>query len=87
MTRRLTLWVSTLAEIVLLSVADTEDVVSYELNAKNGDSTDKTELDGGKGEVSSLESVGKGDPGQVSDREHESESVGRNVHLGEDGGL
>ena len=37
-----------------------------------------------EGEVSSLKRVGEGYPGEITDSEHEAESVGRNVHRGQD---
>lgn len=79
--------VSPVAELVLFRVGFTEDVVSDEVDADNGSSAGDAEADGAEGEVARLETVDKGHPDQVANREHETKAIGGDVHGGEDGRL
>lgn len=84
---KLTLWVVTLSELVLLNVADTEDVVAKQLKSCDTSSASETEVNLVESEVASLETIGEGHPCQVTDGEHEAETIGCDVHGCEDGGL
>lgn len=74
-------------EIVLLSVRGSENVVSNGLKSDDSSDGGGGEFGRVESEVSSLKGVGEGDPSEISEGEHESEAVGGDVHLGEDGGL
>lgn len=84
---RLTLGVSTISEIKLLHVGAFESPRAEALDNENQGDGRVAEVDRVKGEVPRLEAVGKRDKQQVSERQHESESVGSNVHLVENGRL
>lgn len=86
-TRQLTLGVLAMPEIVLLRVTDLEDIHPHEGQEGDTSRSGRTEVDGVEGEVPRLKTEDEGDPGEVAEREHEAETVGRDVHLVEDGAL
>lgn len=77
--------IPTLAEFVLLAIGSAENVVADEIERKDGSGRQVAQLDGHKCQETSLKTVDEGHPGQVAHREHESKSIGGDVHLGEDG--
>lgn len=79
--------IGTVAELVLFRVGFTEDVVSDEVNADDGSSAGDAKVDRMESKVASLKTIHKGNPDEVSDGKHEPETVGGNVHGGEDGRL
>ena len=84
---RLTLRVLARPEIILLSVGSSEDVVPDGLESNDSSDGGRGEFGRVESEVSSLEGVGEGDPSEISEGKHEAETVGGDVHLGEDGRL
>lgn len=82
-----TLGVQSLPERVLLSVASSEDPVAEELHGEDSERADGSEIVGVHREVVGGVAVGEGDPGEVSDGEHESKAVRGDVHSAEDSGL
>jgi hypothetical protein len=82
-----TLFVLAIAEIVFLTISGAEDVVTREVEKKDQDGIDRTQLNRVEGEITSLESVCEGHPSKVANGKHVAKSVGDNIHGGEDGGL
>jgi len=81
---RLTSRVPATPEAILLPVAGSEDVIPRSLRSQNSSDVQRRQTDRVEGEISSLKRVGKGYPGEITDSEHEAESVGCDVHRGQD---
>lgn len=81
------LGVGAVAELVLFRVGFAENVVADEVDSNDSRSSSDTEVDRSESKVAGLQTVDEGHPDEVSNREHETEAVGGNVHSGEDGRL
>lgn len=75
-----TLGVVTFSEIVLLKVANSEDVIANGVNHKHANHTNGSEMVGVRGEVASLERVGPGHPDEIAYAEHEPKAICGDVH-------
>ena len=73
------------AEAVLLVVAAAEDIIAEALHGEDAEDPVDAEVDGVDSEISRLERVDEGEPGEISESEHESEAVGRDIHGREHG--
>lgn len=85
--RQRTLWVLSIPKVILLAIGSSEDVVSDEVDKENSNGQGKAELDGIEHQITRLEAVREGEPAEIANRQHEAESVGSDVHLGENTGL
>lgn len=83
----LTLGIPSLSELVLLSITSSENPVSQELYGQNSSSSIQSQIVGIEREISCRVAVREGNPCQISNRQHESESVCRNIHRTENGSL
>lgn len=77
--------VGTVAELILLGVGLTEDVISDQVDADDSSSAGNAEVDRMESKVASLQAIDEGDADKITDREHEPETIGGDVHGGEDG--
>ena len=82
-----TLWVAAVAEVILLAICRSENIVAGAMDEEDEGCISGTELDVGKGEVSRLKGVDERNPGEVTDGKHETESVSGDVHSRKDCGL
>lgn len=83
----LTLRVPPAPESVLVRVTRPKDVIPRSLGRQDPDHAQGGESDRVESQVTGLQGVGKGDPGEVANGEHEAKSVGRDVHRGQHRGL
>lgn len=74
-----------ISKVVLFSVGLSEYGVASSIDGEDSYCAEKAEIFGHKGEVTSLQTVSKRHPCQVTDSQHEPESIRSNVHLGKDG--
>lgn len=78
--------ISTVAsKVILLSIGAPENVVSNALSRNNNQSMGQAHIDREIGQEASLKRVVHGQPGQQSIGEHETESIGGDVHSRQDG--
>jgi hypothetical protein len=71
------------AEIVLLGVGVAEDVIADQVYEDDGSGGKRPEFHGVEDEVAGLEGVHERHPCQIAKGEHETESVGGDIHSGE----
>lgn len=83
----LTLRVATVPEVVLLTIGSPEDIVAGEVGSDDQGGVDGTELNLVEDQVTGLEGVDEGHPGEIADREHEAKTIRDDIHGGEDGRL
>ena len=76
---KLTLWVLSLSELVLLVIRNSEDVVSYCLNGEYTSASKEPDVFGVLSEVISRVGIGERNPEEISDGKHESETIGSDV--------
>lgn len=82
-----TLWVSSIAEIVLLPVSCSENVVANVVDSEDDGSPHRTQLNLIEYEIPCLQRVHEGNPGKIADSEHKAKSVSSDVHRRENGWL
>jgi hypothetical protein len=68
-----------LTELVLFVVGNSENVVTDSLYGEYSDATEKTDILGVLCEIVGGVGVGEWNPKEVSNREHETETVGGNI--------
>lgn len=79
--------VSPASKSVLLPVTRPENVVPRSLGGNDSNHAQRRQSDRVESQVPGLQGVGEGDPGEVTDGEHEPEPVRRDVHRGQYRGL
>ena len=85
--RLLTLRVLAIAEVIFLAIRGTEDVVAEQVRSQNEPGVEWAELNLVEHEVARLERVDEGQPREVTDGQHEAETICGDIHGGEDGRL
>lgn len=75
------------AEDVFLRVGATEDIIACEIDGEDDEGAQGAELDRVDGQIARLQGVDEGQPDQVAEGEHETETVRGDVHGREDGWL
>ena len=79
-----TLWIAPVSKLILLLVARPKDVQSNGLDNDDDRGQDRSEVDGVEGEVTRLEAVDERYVNEIAKRQHETEAIGRDVHLVQD---
>ena len=79
-TRRRAFWVLAVSEIVLLRVGVAEDVVPDQIHHDDRSSGHRAEFDRVECQIAGLEGVHKGDPRQVTYRQHVPKSIRGDIH-------
>jgi hypothetical protein len=76
-----------IAEVVLLAIGISEDVIPQEIDEQDTQDTEKAEFDMVEGEITGLKSVNERNKCEVADSKHESETITCDVHRREQCGL
>lgn len=82
-----TLWVSSVAEVILLTIGISEDIVTKEVHTNNRCSPSGTQFNLVEDQIPRLERVNARNPTKIADGEHEPKPVSGDIHLGEDSRL
>ena len=83
----LTLRVPSIAEIVLLSISISEDIITGEIDNEDYGGPDRTKFNVLERQVPGLQGVHERYPSKIPDGEHEAETIRRDVHCSKDSRL
>lgn len=82
-----TFWILAVPEIILLRIGNAEDPVPQHLDTDDAQTSEPAEFNRREGKVTRLKRVHEWDPNVVSKGEHETETVGCDIHRRQDCGL
>jgi hypothetical protein len=74
-----------LPERILVAVTGPKDVESDNVQSDNTCTSCESEIDRVESKVTSLNTICEWNPNEITEREHVTETVGGNVHLGQHG--